>query len=103
MVLGLISEFSKLSLATANMALTPVSCFYMTPFISGSKEARDVGLYCRCHMSNIMCDSIFHDSMGWRITCLFFKGDNNFLPQHKRYGCYNYNTNGLRKTLSYND
>ena len=72
MVLGLISEFSKLSLATAIMALTPVSCYYMTSFNYGGKEARDVGLTCRCHLSNIMPDSIFYDSMGWGITCLFF-------------------------------
>ena len=88
MVLGLISEFSKLSLATAIMALTPVSCYYMTSFNYGGKEARDVGLTCRCHLSNIMPDSIFYDSMGWGITCLFFlkKGGNHCLPQHKRDG-----------------
>ena len=73
MVLGLISEFSKLSLATAIMALTPVSCYYMTSFNYGGKEARDVGLTCRCHLSNIMPDSIFYDSMGWGITCLFLR------------------------------
>ena len=47
MGLGLMSEFSKLSLATAIMALTPVSCHYMTSFNFGGKEARDVGLTCR--------------------------------------------------------
>ena len=88
MVLGLISEFSKFSLATAIMALTPASCYYMTSFSYGGKEARDVGLTCRCHLNNIMPDSIFYDSMGWVITCLFFffKGDNHCLPQHKRDG-----------------
>ena len=86
MGLVLISEFSKLSLATAIMALTPVSCYYMTSFNYGGKKARDVGLTCRCHLSNIMPDSIFYDSMGWRITCPFFKGDNHCLPQHKRDG-----------------
>ena len=67
----LISEFSKLSLATAIMVLTPVSCYYMTSFNYGGKKARDVGLTCRCHLSNIMPDSIFYDSMGWGITCVF--------------------------------
>ena len=89
MGLVLISELSKLSLATAIMALTPVSCYYMTSFNYGGKKARDVGLTCRCHLSNIMPDSIFYDSMGWGITCLFFfflKGDNHCLPQHKRDG-----------------
>ena len=59
MVVGLILEFSKLSLA-----LMPVSCYYMKSFNYGSKDARDVGLTCRYHLSNIMPDSIFYDSMG---------------------------------------
>ena len=88
MGLVLVLEFSKLSLATAIMALTPVSCYYMTSFNYGGKKARYVGLTCRCHLSNIMPDSIFYDSMGWGITCrlYFFKGDNHCLPQHKRDG-----------------
>ena len=52
-------DFSKLSLATAIMALTSVSYYYMTSFNYGGKEARDVRLACRCHLSNIMPDSIF--------------------------------------------
>ena len=70
--IGIIS-FSKLSLATAIMALTPVSCYCMTSFNYGAKEARDVGLTYRCHLSNIMPDSIFNDSIGWGIA-FFFKG-----------------------------
>ena len=73
MGLVLISEFSKLSLATTMMALTPVSCYYMTSFNYGGKKARDVGLTCRCHLSNIMPDSIFYDNIKWGITCLFFR------------------------------
>ena len=72
MGLVLISEFSKLSLLTAIMGLMPVSCYYMTSFNYGGKKARGVGLTCRCHVSNIMPDSIFYDSMGWGLTCLFF-------------------------------
>ena len=72
MSLVLISEFSKLFLATTIMVLTPVSCYYMTSFNYGGKKARDVGLTCRCHLSNIMPDSIFYDSMGWGITCRGF-------------------------------
>ena len=72
MGLVLISEFSKLSLVTTIMVLTPVSCYYMTSFNYGGKKARDVGLTCRCHLSNIMPDSIFYD-MGWGITCLFLR------------------------------
>ena len=51
-------------------------CYYMTSFNYGGKEARDVGLTCRCHLSNIMPDSmpdsIFYDSMGWGIAFLIF-------------------------------
>ena len=57
------------------MALTPVSCDYMTSFNYGGKKARDVGLTCRCHLSNIMSGSIFYDSRGWGMTqFVFFLG-----------------------------
>ena len=72
------------------MTLTPVSCYYMTSFNYGGKEARDVGLTCRCHVSNIMPDSIFYDSTGWGIIChsifVYFKSYSHCLPQHKRDG-----------------
>ena len=84
MVLVLLSGFSKLSLANAIMTLTPVSCYYMTLFNYSGKKARDVGLICRCFLSNIMPDSIFYDSIGWGTT--FFEGDNHCLPQCKRDG-----------------
>ena len=71
MGLVLISEFSKLPLATAIMVLTPASSYYMTSFNYGGKKARHVGLTCRC-LSNIITDSFFYDNMGWGITCLFF-------------------------------
>ena len=49
--------------------LTPVSCYYMISFNYGGKKARDVGLTCRCHLSNIMPDSIFYDdSVEWGMT-----------------------------------
>ena len=87
MVLVVISEFSKLSLATAIMALTPVPCYCMTSFNYGGKRARDVDLTCRCHLSNVMPDSIFYDSMRWGTTLLFvFKGDSHSLSQNKRDG-----------------
>ena len=75
MVLALILEFSKLSLTTAIMTLTPVSCYYRKSLSYGGKERTDVGLDCRCHLTNIMSDK--GD---------FFKGDNHCLPQHKRDG-----------------
>ena len=74
MVLVLRSEFSKLSLATTIMVLRPVFYYYMTSFNYGGKKARDVYLTCRCHLNNIMSNSIFYDSIGWGITCPFLKG-----------------------------
>ena len=73
------------------MVSMPVSCYYMTSFNYRGKKTRDVGLTCRCHLSNNMPNSIFYDSMGWGITCFCFfffdfKGDNHGLPQHKRDG-----------------
>ena len=80
------------------MVLTPVSCYYMTSFNYGRKTAKDVGFTCRCHLSDIMPDSIFYDSMGcgtnsifydsmgWGITffSFFFCMDDNYcLPQHQ--------------------
>ena len=55
---------------TTITVLTPVSCYYMTSFNYGRKKARDIGLTCRCHLNNIMADSIFYDSMGWGMTQL---------------------------------
>ena len=43
----------------------------MTSFNYGGKKARDAGLTCRCHLSNIMPDSILYDSMGWGMTQFF--------------------------------
>ena len=65
-------SFPSYPLATTIMVLIPVSC-YMTSFNYGGKKARDVGLTCRCHLSNIMPDSIFYDNIKWGITCLFFR------------------------------
>ena len=61
----------------------------------GGKKARDGGLTCRYHLSNIMPDSIFYDIMGLRMTqwlflllfcffcCFFFlRGGNGCLPQN---------------------
>ena len=36
-----------------------------------ARRQRDVGLTCRYHLSNIMPDSIFNDSMEWGMTCFF--------------------------------
>ena len=44
----------------------------MTSFIYDDKKARDVGLTCSCHLSNIIPDSIFHESIRQGITCFFF-------------------------------
>ena len=63
--------FSELPLATTIALLTPISCYHVTSFDYGGKKARDVGLTCRCHLSNVMPDSIFYDSMGWGMTRFF--------------------------------
>ena len=39
--------------------------------INARKKARDVSLAFPCHLSNIMPDSIFWDSILYGITCLF--------------------------------
>ena len=62
----------------------PVSWYYMTSLNYGGKKARDVGLTCRCHLSNIMPESIFYDSMGWGMTQVllgffFLRGGNRCL------------------------
>ena len=62
-------KFFKLSLATTITVLKPVSCDHVTSFNYDDKKARDVGLTCWCHLSNIMPDSIFHESMTQGITC----------------------------------
>ena len=91
MGLVLISELSKLSLVTAIMVLTLVSCYYMTSFNYGGKKARDVDVTCKCHLSNIIPDSIGDNLSGVFLhyfVFVFFKkrGDNHYLPQHKRDG-----------------
>ena len=86
------SVFPESFLATTIMVFTPVSCYYMTSFNYDGKKAGDVGLTCRCHLSNVMPDSIFYDSMGWGMTQLlllllfFLRGGNRCLPQHRRDG-----------------
>ena len=80
---------------TTITVLTLVSCYYMTSFNYGRKKARDIGLTCSCHLSNIMPDIIFYDSMGWGMTQLlllllllvfFLRRGNRCLLQHRRDG-----------------
>ena len=46
----------------------------------------DVYLTWGCHLSNIMFDSIFYDSMRWGMTRFFLRGSNCSLPQLRRDG-----------------
>ena len=82
--------FSELPLAITITVLTLISCYYMTSFNYGDKKARDVSRICRCHLSNIVRDSIFCDSMEWKITffcfVFFLSGGNRCLPEHRRDG-----------------
>ena len=64
--------FSKLSLATTtSVDACLVFVFHLTSFNYDGKGARDVGLTCRCHLSNLMPDSIFNDWWRQRITFFF--------------------------------
>ena len=54
----------EFSLVTNIIILTSVSYDYATFFNNDCKKARDAGLSCRCHLSNIMPDSILHECMG---------------------------------------
>ena len=63
--------FSESFLATIITVLTSVSCYYMTSFNYGGKKVSDVGLTCGYHLSNIMPDSIFYDSIRWGMTVVF--------------------------------
>ena len=59
----------------------------MTSFNYGGKKARDVGLTCRFHLSNIMPGGIFYDSIECKITQFVFyslRGGNHCLPHHRR-------------------
>ena len=79
--------FPESSLATTITVFTPVSCYYKTSFNYSGKKAREAGLTCRCHVSNIMPDGIFYDSMGWKMTHFFsLREGNRCLPQHRRDG-----------------
>ena len=63
--------FFELSLTATIMVLTSASWYYMTSLNYHSKKARDVGLTCRCHLSNVMLDSVTYDSAFQGTTCLF--------------------------------
>ena len=56
-------DFFELSLATTIMLLTFVSCDYATSFNYDDKNTRAVGFTCWYHLSNIMLNSIFYESM----------------------------------------
>ena len=47
----------------------PVSCDHVTSFNYGDKKVRDIGFTCWYILSNIMPDSIFHESMRCWIIC----------------------------------
>ena len=49
--------------------LTPVSGDYATLSNYDGRKAMNIDLTCRCLLSNIRADSIFHESTGQGITC----------------------------------
>ena len=82
----------------------------MTSFNYGGNKAKEVDLTSRCHLSNIMPDSIFYDSMAWGMTqfflfvFFFLRAGNRYLPQHKRNGfsLITITPVGRGETLTYN-
>ena len=85
------------------LALTPVSCYYMTSFNFVSKKTRNVGFTCICHLNNIISDSIFYDSIRWGITSFFVRVITAVLASERWIQLsYYYNTNGFGKIWSYN-
>ena len=56
-------EVFELSLAIIMTVLTHVSCDHVTSSNYDNEKARNVGLTCRCHLSNIMPGSIFHENL----------------------------------------
>ena len=57
----------------------------MASFNYDGKKASDVGLTCRCHLSNVMPDSILHNSVGWEgggVTFFPLRDGNCCHPQH---------------------
>ena len=87
----------------------------MTPFNCSGKKARDVGLTCRCHPSNIMPGSIFCDSMGRGMTqglfCLFdfcffvafLRGGNRCQPRRDGFSLITITPVGMGKTSAITD
>lgn len=84
LVLILISGTFRVTLATTIKELTPTLYFCMTSSKYSAKKERNVDLPFRCHLSSVMPDSIFYDSLWWDNLFLFF------------------NNNGHGKPLSYN-
>ena len=116
-------KFFELSWATTITVLKPVSCDHVTSFNYDDKKPRYVGLTCWCHLSNIVTDCIFHESMRQGITCsvsfclfvfcilfvcclLFFffcRVILLFSSGWKRWNqLYHYNIRGCGEILSYN-
>ena len=66
-------DFFSLSLAAIIEVLPLVSCDHMTKFDFDRKKERNVGLTSKFHISSLMCDSIFHETRGLRIS--FYGGN----------------------------
>ena len=65
--------FFEFIFATTILMMAPASCCRITSFNYGGKKLKDAGLTWRYHLSNIMPDSIFCDSMLEWINYFFFK------------------------------
>ena len=99
----------------------PVTCDHVTSsFDYDDKNARDVGIFCWCHLNNIMPDSFFHESMRQGLTCFilfvslfvfsylfivcFFRGMILLFSSGWKSWTqlYHYNISGRGQILSYN-
>lgn len=59
----------------------------MTSFNNGDNEARDIDLTFRCHVNNIVPDSIFYDSM---VQCWCLLSVYNFITYNFAIFCFCY-------------
>ena len=70
----------------------------MISFNYGVKKASQVDVSCKCHLSNIMPENTFYDSMG--ITRFFLRMEISTWKRWMQY--YHCNNNERAETLSYN-
>ena len=90
--------FFEFIFATTILMMAPASCYRITSINYGGKKLKDAGLTWRYHLSNIMPDSIFCDSM-----LEFSRSDNCCFYQIRKDWCsFATITHWKWKSLNYN-